>query len=147
MKQFFLLAIEIPVSYNNNNTKPKYQERLSKLAKSEAAKQDIFWKKGDKVNLYARVYYFHKGPRQIDADNLSKPVLDALSKIVYEDDNLVIDRQAVKINLREKDGYSLSDDLSTAWYDKLTRSMDRYSDFLFIEVGELQKISVAFGGK
>lgn len=147
MSRFFLLAIEIPVSYNNTNTKYLYQDRLTELAKSEVIKQSIFWKKSDRINLYARVYYFHKGPRQIDADNLSKPVLDALSEVVYEDDSLVLDRQAVKVNLREADGYSLSDDLPTVWYEKLISSIDRYNDFLLIEIGELQKISVVFGGK
>jgi Holliday junction resolvase RusA-like endonuclease len=36
--------------------------------------------------LYGIVYYFHKTPTQLDADNISKPIWDALEGILYEDD-------------------------------------------------------------
>ena len=37
-------------------------------------------------NLYGVVYYFHRVPTQIDADNISKPIWDALNTIAYSDD-------------------------------------------------------------
>jgi len=36
--------------------------------------------------LYGKVYYFHRTKNQIDADNLSKPVWDALEGEAYNDD-------------------------------------------------------------
>lgn len=39
--------------------------------------------------LYGIVYYFHRDPTGLDADNLSKRLWDALSKTAYVDDNAV----------------------------------------------------------
>ncbi|MEK5256604.1 RusA family crossover junction endodeoxyribonuclease [Paenibacillus sp. FSL F4-0125] len=147
MDRFFLLAKVIPVSYNNKKAKPRYKERLKNLARPEAKRQNKYWKKSDGINLYARVYYFHKGSREHDADNISKPVLDSLDEILYEDDCLVLDRQAVKVDLMAENGYSLSDELPSDWYFKLIESIDKDSDFLFIEVGVISKLAVVFGGK
>ncbi len=40
-------------------------------------------------DLYAAVYYFHRAATELDADNLSKPILDALSGLAYENDRQV----------------------------------------------------------
>jgi hypothetical protein len=147
MRQFFLLARERAISCNNTNTKFAYQKRLTNLAVEENKRQHIFWGEEDNINLYAQVYYFHRGPRDIDADNLSKPVIDSLVKVIYEDDILVLVRRAAKIDLRDSEGYSLSltTGLPTDWSEKLLNAVDRYDDFLFIEIGELEKIPVFFG--
>ena len=44
--------------------------------------------------------YLH-GKRRIDVDNCAKSILDGMNKIVYEDDNQVVDLRVRKI--REKD--------------------------------------------
>jgi len=40
-------------------------------------------------DLYGVVYYFHKTHNQLDADNLSKPIWDALEGVLYEDDSII----------------------------------------------------------
>ena len=40
-------------------------------------------------DLYSAVYYFHRAKTELDADNLSKPVLDALEGLAYENDRQV----------------------------------------------------------
>lgn len=147
MNQFFLLFKERPISYNNKKTKSAYEQRLGDFAKIEAEKQGFYWAKDDNVKLYAQVYYFHKGKRDIDTDNLSKPVIDSLCKIVYEDDSLISVRRAVKVDLRDSEGYSLtlSSGLPTEWIEKLLNAIGKWEDFLFIEIGELEKIPVFFG--
>jgi Holliday junction resolvase RusA-like endonuclease len=40
-------------------------------------------------NFYGVVYYFHKKKNNIDADNICKPVFDALKNELYVDDDLI----------------------------------------------------------
>lgn len=50
-------------------------------------------------NLYAISYYFHRQPTQLDADNMSKPIWDALNSIVYEDDKSIKLRISGLVNM------------------------------------------------
>jgi Holliday junction resolvase RusA-like endonuclease len=40
-------------------------------------------------SLYGIVYYFHKVPTELDADNLSKPIWDSLEGLLYRDDKII----------------------------------------------------------
>lgn len=53
--------------------------------------------------LYGVVYYFHNQRNQLDADNLSKPIWDALEGIAYKDDLIIQLRHAGIVNLRKTD--------------------------------------------
>lgn len=49
--------------------------------------------------LKAVIINFHDGDRpSVDTDNMSKPILDALNKLVYDDDRQI--RQAELVHLR-----------------------------------------------
>ena len=50
-------------------------------------------------DLYALVLYLHRRPTQLDADNLSKPVLDALNGACYADDRQVKVRTSGTLDL------------------------------------------------
>ena len=52
--------------------------------------------------LRLRIDYFFKATTDLDADNMIKPIQDALKKRLYEDDNTVVDVRARKINLDER---------------------------------------------
>ena len=38
---------------------------------------------------YAHIYLFRTVPHQLDADNSSKPILDALTGLAYNDDSII----------------------------------------------------------
>jgi Holliday junction resolvase RusA-like endonuclease len=51
--------------------------------------------------LYGIVYYFHRKPNELDADNLSKPIWDALEGHLYDDDRVIQLRTSGVRDLRE----------------------------------------------
>lgn len=53
--------------------------------------------------LYGIVYYFHARKTQIDADNLSKPVWDALEGLAFADDSVVKLRHAGIVDLSSEE--------------------------------------------
>ena len=53
--------------------------------------------------LYGVVYYFYRRNNQLDADNLSKPVWDALEGVAFENDLLIRLRHAGVVDLRSTD--------------------------------------------
>jgi hypothetical protein len=98
--------------------------------------------------LYARVYYFCAGRLSIDADNLSKPVLDALIGCAYGDDSAVVFRaratiEARSMGLKELDVNDVPDGALTDLVDALGQGVDA----LYIEVGTFHPSIVAFGSR
>ncbi|WP_411735645.1 RusA family crossover junction endodeoxyribonuclease [Paenibacillus sp. M2] len=97
--------------------------------------------------LYCNIIYFHRVSNDIDADNLSKPILDALNTIVYNDDVQILKRTAMKIDLNSN--YSLSNEnIPSVWYNKLLQFTNNQSlkHVLFVEVGIIGELRVTFGG-
>lgn len=72
------------------------------------------------------VIYFHDG-RRFDVDNIPKPILDALRKVVFSDDNQVTDLVCRKLNL---------DDLPrvVSGSEVLNKAIDNGGQFLHIVV-------------
>ena len=99
-----------------------------------------------KAPLYCNVYYFHREHFTIDADNISKPVVDSLRGYAYKDDDLVKFRAAGKINLGD---YAVTKiDLTNVPNDLLDDLFDAISNekhFLYIEVGTFAINDFIFG--
>jgi hypothetical protein len=88
--------------------------------------------------LYGIVYYLPARPTELDADNLSKPIWDALQGICYDDDKRVRHRRAGIIDLQttELQAFDLSavpDDVAAA----LIRAVGTEDHVLYIEYGSL----------
>ncbi|NPV06955.1 MAG: RusA family crossover junction endodeoxyribonuclease [Anaerolineae bacterium] len=98
--------------------------------------------------LYSKVYYFHRGRSTIDADNLSKPTLDALTGLAYEDDAQIVLRVAAKIDL-DTDNYEFPvNRLGSHQFDKLLMllsSAEARVDVLYVEVGEVGSFPLNLG--
>src|SRR5688572_7861322 len=62
----------------------RYKEGLRKCAEADCGHVEP-----SRADLYGIVYYFHNRPHQLDADNLSKPVLDSLTGYLYDDDRRI----------------------------------------------------------
>jgi hypothetical protein len=122
---------------SNARGRTKYQAALAEEA------QDISSVPMLGQRLYSKVYYFHHGKSGIDADNLSKPILDALNGIVYRDDSQVVLRTAAKIAL-DVDTYELIQrGIAPDLYQRLIELITREMDVLYIEVGELDKFTLS----
>jgi hypothetical protein len=95
--------------------------------------------------LYSKAYYFHRGKSDIDADNLSKPILDAFKGIIYHDDAQVVLRVVSKINL-ETDTYELiQDGIPPDRYQRLIELISSEQHVLYLEVGELTSFRLNLG--
>jgi Holliday junction resolvase RusA-like endonuclease len=99
--------------------------------------------------LYARVIWFHRDKKRGqdgDADNASKPILDALKGILYDDDIQIVQRLVQKIHTSEK--YELDQppthaDVTEELYQLLE---DDHPHIIYVEVGRVRlPPRVAFG--
>lgn len=96
--------------------------------------------------LYGIVYYFHNQPNQLDADNLSKPVWDALEGIAYKNDLIIQLRHSGVIDLRKTDLTLV--DLSRV-PDSVANDIIAFAGtndhILYVEFGPLQTEMFTFG--
>jgi len=96
--------------------------------------------------FYGIVYYFHKKPNQIDADNLSKPVFDALKNELYVDDkHLRIVRSGVfdlkSANFDLIDITKMPDNV----IPEFLAALDSSDHILYVEIGDLSYGMFEFG--
>lgn len=98
-------------------------------------------------SLYGTVYYFHKVKTQLDADNLSKPVWDALKGQAFNDDFQVRFRSAGLFNLGVENIDEL--DLTTMpdyiFGDFLEMIDGESGHILYVEFGEFTYDLIRFG--
>lgn len=91
--------------------------------------------------LYAAVYFFHDGRVPVDdlpdADNLSKPVLDALKGVAYGDDRQVLLRTSGLFDLRTPLGVLNLTRVPKPTLQALLSLLNRGPHVLYVEVGRL----------
>lgn len=95
--------------------------------------------------LYARVYYFHQEREVADADNISKPIIDALKGHLYPDDKQVIFRSAACLDMQrdfEIDYTNVPADLVA----DISASILCGDSVIYIEVGSYSDVFIQFGG-
>lgn len=83
-----------PFSYNSTNTKKrdKYVQLIRDTFDKEYKGKVPKYRKGNK--LYGQVYFFTSEGTDLDADNISKPVWDALEGLVYDNDKQIVMRKS-----------------------------------------------------
>ena len=97
--------------------------------------------------LTAKVFYIHKLNDKKDADNISKPMWDALNNRAYVDDRQVKYLETLKIHLSTNDLHEL--DVSKMDDDDFDELIDFLGDptkqrFIYIEISELECKNVRF---
>jgi Holliday junction resolvase RusA-like endonuclease len=129
----------------NARRKEKYKENIKQCLKHYYP--DI--PKFNNEKLYGIVYYFYKSKTGSDADNLSKPIWDALKTVLYNDDKI--------IKLRYSGVYDLNNDVNKLDITKMPSNV--YMDFmeyieniqsehlLYIELGKLNDSLYIIGGE
>ena len=107
-----------------------------------------YWPKVELSNgiFYGVVYYFHKVPNQIDADNLSKPIFEALKAELYADDKFIRIVRSGVFDLRTNsvDVLDLTHMPANVFTDFIT-ALDKSDHILYIEVGNLDYGMFEFG--
>jgi Holliday junction resolvase RusA-like endonuclease len=125
----------------NARTTDRFQERIRQSYR-EYNSADILLTEP----LYGVVYYFHKRNNQLDADNLSKPIWDALEGVVFGDDLLIQIRHAGIVDLRNTDmtTFDLSNmpDLVAEQFIQMIGVEDH---ILYVELGSLHQSMFVFG--
>jgi len=95
--------------------------------------------------LYGLVYYFQKKHENFDADNISKPVWDALKNLMYLDDKQVKFRIACiydlgKNKIKRLDFTGVDPEIIS----KLIESIDNRKYTLYIECGRFSEKHITF---
>lgn len=96
--------------------------------------------------LYGAVYYLKNSKHMLDADNLSKPVWDALTGLAYEDDVQVLLRHSGIVDMRlrgasEFDLSTLPDDVA----EQLIQTIGSEEHVVYIEIGPVDVSMFRFG--
>lgn len=92
----------IPTKPQSYNAKKKHRYTLQ-LQKEFANQNTTHITYPLTERLYGLIYYFFNKDVGLDADNISKPIWDALNKIAYTDDRQIITRTANAINTNTHD--------------------------------------------
>ncbi len=88
----------VPLSYNSKN-KAGYQKRIrSAFLRKYKGVVPTF---SANEELYARVYFFTSDGVNVDCDNISKPIWDAVNSLVYVDDRKIVMRIAAVIDINQ----------------------------------------------
>lgn len=103
-----------PVSINSADSKKR--ERYKKtiveaFSRNYNGKVPKFRKS---VELYGQVYFFTSDGTNLDADNISKPVWDALIGTVYEDDKQIVQRTSTVIYTKKHNLIQINGDSDTS---------------------------------
>lgn len=138
--RFSLIHIGKPASYNQ---RPNHREAYKNAIKSNFQRNY----KGQFPNsdLYGTVIYFFKDDCNLDTDNLSKPVWDALSNVAYTDDKQLKIRSAISFDLSENDFYMLDiNGLEGDIYYNLINGILGNDHIVFIEGGIIECLKNIF---
>ncbi len=123
----------------NATNKRLFQSELKEVARSSIASRL------EGTRLYSKVWYFHRGRSELDADNISKPILDALNEVAYTDDGQVVHRLAAKVAI-EFDTYEVVPPaVEIAEHRRLLELLATQRHVLYIEIGQVEAARLAFG--
>lgn len=115
---------------------------------------DEFQKQGYSVSgvpfaeiLYSKVIYIHVGKTNLDVDNLSKPLVDAFSGLIYDDDSTINHRVCSKISFNEIESYELNlAALPSKIAERFEELLDEKSNhIIYYEVGRFSEDMVFVG--
>ena len=97
--------------------------------------------------LYARVYFFTSDGINVDCDNISKPIWDAVNNLVYVDDRKIVMRTAAVIDMNSHpmgiiDASSIDSSVAA---DLMQGLADADVKCLYIECGVFKESMIKIG--
>lgn len=134
----------VPLSYNSRH-KTSYQEMIrAAVSRKYNGKVPLFPKNEE---LYAKVYFFTSEGINVDGDNISKPIWDALGGLVFADDRNIVMRTAAIIDVNIHPINIIDTDLmeSSAAADLMQELASSEVKCLYIECGEFNESMIKIG--
>ena len=123
-----------PFSYNSDNAKKrrKYVQLIQDTFSKEYHGKVPKYRRG--TELYGQVCFFTSEGTDLDADNISKPVWDALEGIVYENDKQIVLRTSTIVYKAKHDLIPLNGECDRA-ADLLQVIQKKVVKCIYIECG------------
>ena len=141
---YAFLSDLIPRSIQTKNRRhlERYRENIRSAFREHYVDAELL-----SVSLYGIVYYFHRSPTTLDADNISKPIWDALEAVAYSNDNMVKLRTAgfFDLGLETIDVLELSEIPDSVFDDFLKMIDNKEEHILYIEIGKMNYELFRFG--
>ncbi len=137
----------VPLSFNSKKTKNKdaYFKRIQSefLRKFKGAVPKF----PANEELYARVYFFTSSGVNVDCDNISKYIWDAVNNLVYVDDRKIVMRTAavIDVNLHPFNIIDTSSIDSTVAADLMQGLAETDVKCLYIECGKFKESRIKIG--
>ena len=134
----------VPLSYNSRH-KELYQNQIrSAFFRKYSGSVPTF---PANEELYARVYFFTSDGVNVDCDNISKPIWDAVSGLVYVDDRKIVMRTAsvIDVNLHPLSIIDTSSIESGVAADLVQGLASTDVKCLYIECGQFKESMIKIG--
>ena len=134
----------VPLSYNSRN-KATYQSQIrSAFLRKFRGTVPTF---APTEELYARVYFFTSDGVNVDCDNISKPIWDAVNGLVYVDDRNIVMRTAavIDVNLHPLNVIDTSSIESGVAADLMQVLASPVVKCLYIECGKFKESMIKIG--
>lgn len=137
----------VPLSYNSRS--PKNKETYFKKIRSaflRKYKGNVPRFPADE-ELYARVYFFTSSGVNVDCDNISKPIWDAVNNLLYVDDRRIVMRTSAVVDVNIHPFYFIdttSIDGAVA-ADLMQGLADTDVKCLYIECGKFKESRIKIG--
>jgi Holliday junction resolvase RusA-like endonuclease len=94
----------VPKSYNSARLKKAGKAHYFERIQAAFSNQNPDFKTDSNSELYIQVFFFSPNDRNLpDADNISKPICDALANVAYSDDKQLVMRTAAVVSLNERE--------------------------------------------
>lgn len=134
----------VPLSYNSRH-KTLYQNQIrSAFLRKYRGSVPTF---PPSEELYARVYFFTSDGVNVDCDNISKPIWDAVNGLVYVDDRKIVMRTAavIDVNIHPFNIIDTSSIESAVAADLMSELASSDVKCLYIECGQFQESMIKIG--
>lgn len=137
----------VPLSINSKDTENKnwYRKQIqSAFLRKYRGSVPIF---PENDELYARVYYFTSDGVNVDCDNISKPIWDAVNKLAYIDDRKIVMRTAavIDVNTHPISFINASSIDSAVAADLMQSLITTDVKCLYIECGKMKESMIKLG--
>jgi hypothetical protein len=128
-----------PKSHQSGGKNTRYKEQLGASARAHGAKVLS-------GPLYARIIWFQLEQTPGDVDNMTKPILDALRGVVYQDDDQIVRRLTEK-TVTSSRSFSMtpSEAPTETTQAELESLVGTEQHVLYIEVGPVTDPRISFG--